>query len=73
MLAANSFSYHYWVVVLSTAELYGGFMTFAPEWLTGNQALNGSNWMLMWVYLFFMNMVCEYAWKGLEALAWDIV
>ncbi|CAO1612981.1 unnamed protein product [Parajaminaea phylloscopi] len=57
LLASNKFSYHYWIVVLSTAELYGGFMTFAPEWLSGNQYLNGSNWMLMWVYLFFMNMV----------------
>lgn len=57
LLSKNVFSYHYWVVVLSTAELYGGFMTFAPEWLSGNKYLNGSNWMLMWVYLFFMNMV----------------
>lgn len=57
LLARNKFSYHYWVVVLSTAELYGGFMTFAPEWLSGNTNLNGSNWMLMWVYLFFMNMI----------------
>lgn len=56
LLTTNSFSYHYWIVVLSTSELYGGFMTFIPEWLSGNQYLDGSNWILMWVYLFFMNM-----------------
>lgn len=57
LLSRNKFSYHYWVVVLSTAELYGGFMTFAPQWLTGSKHLDTSNWMLLWVYLFFMNMV----------------
>ncbi|MCJ1364952.1 hypothetical protein MMC16_004069 [Acarospora aff. strigata] len=41
--------------VLATAELYGGFMTFAPEWLSGSPNLNTSNWMYLWVYLFFFN------------------
>ncbi|EPQ29320.1 uncharacterized protein PFL1_03075 [Pseudozyma flocculosa PF-1] len=50
-------SYHYWIVVLSTAEIYGGFMTFAPEWLTGSTALDTSNWLYTWVYLAFMNLV----------------
>lgn len=27
----------FWMIVLATGEIYGGFMTFAPEWLTGNQ------------------------------------
>ncbi|CAO1626828.1 unnamed protein product [Sympodiomycopsis kandeliae] len=57
LLSRNNFSYHYWVVVLSTAELYGGFMTFCPEWLTGSKYLNTSNWLLLWVHLFFMNTV----------------
>jgi len=34
-----------------------GFMTFAPEWLTGNLNLDGSNFMFMWVYLVFFNML----------------
>jgi hypothetical protein len=34
-----------------------GWMTFAPEWLTGNQNLDGSNFMFMWVYLVFFNML----------------
>jgi hypothetical protein len=32
-------------------------MTFCPEWLTGNQNLDGSNFMYMWVYLVFFNML----------------
>ncbi|KAK5993274.1 NAD(+) kinase [Cladobotryum mycophilum] len=46
-----------WMIVLATAELYGGFMTFCPEWLTGNINLDGSNFMYMWVYLVFFNML----------------
>lgn len=43
---------HYWIVVLSTAELYGGWMTFCPEWLTGSPNLDTSNALYLWVYLF---------------------
>lgn len=32
-------------------------MTFCPEWLTGNVNLDGSNFMYMWVYLVFFNML----------------
>jgi hypothetical protein len=32
-------------------------MTFAPEWLTKNQNLDGSNFMFLWVYLVFFNMI----------------
>ncbi|KAH9953345.1 Emopamil-binding protein [Russula dissimulans] len=48
---------HYWVVVLSTAELYGGWMTFCPEWLTGSPSLDTSNVLFFWVYLVFMNVL----------------
>lgn len=34
-----------------------GFMTFAPEWLSGSRNLDTSNFMYMWVYLFFFNML----------------
>lgn len=40
---------------LATAELYGGWMTFAPEWLTGSSQLETSNPVYMWFYLFFFN------------------
>ncbi|CAL1713273.1 unnamed protein product [Somion occarium] len=56
-LAKDDPARHYWIVVLSTAELYGGFMTFGPEWLTGSAALNTSNFLYLWVYLFFMNIL----------------
>ncbi|KAK0902273.1 hypothetical protein LTR91_019085 [Friedmanniomyces endolithicus] len=45
----------FWMVVLATGELYGGFMTFAPEWLSGSPNLDTSNVMYTWVYLFFSN------------------
>ena len=32
-------------------------MTFCPEWLTGNQNLDTSNFMFKWVYLVFFNML----------------
>ncbi|KAL4901417.1 Emopamil-binding protein [Aspergillus multicolor] len=46
-----------WLVAtaLATAELYGGFMTFAPEWLTGSTQLDTSNMVYTWFYLFFFN------------------
>lgn len=52
---------------------HAGFMTFAPEWLTGNQNLDGSNFMYLWVYLVFFNML----WVFLPLYAlwfsfWDI-
>lgn len=34
-----------------------GFMTFCPEWLTGNQWLDASNFMYLWLYLVFFNML----------------
>ncbi|KAK7690022.1 hypothetical protein QCA50_006666 [Cerrena zonata] len=56
-MAKNDPARHYWIVVLSTSELYGGFMTFAPEWLTGSKALDTSNFLYLWVYLVFMNVL----------------
>jgi hypothetical protein len=36
---------HLAVVVLCVAELYGGWMTFAPEWLAGSPALSGDPYL----------------------------
>ncbi|KAJ5513669.1 hypothetical protein N7463_003221 [Penicillium fimorum] len=46
-----------WLVstMLATAELYGGFMTFAPEWLTGSTQLATEDPVYLWLYLFFFN------------------
>ncbi|KAL8711454.1 MAG: hypothetical protein Q9220_004112 [cf. Caloplaca sp. 1 TL-2023] len=43
------------MTILATAELYGGFMTFAPELLTGNANLDTGNAMFLWLYLVFFN------------------
>jgi hypothetical protein len=36
-------------VIICTAELYGGWMTFAPEWFDGSPHLNASTFTLLWV------------------------
>lgn len=41
-------------------------MTFAPEWLTGSQNLDTSNFMFLWVYLVFFNTL--WVWMPLYAL-----
>ncbi|KAK4109471.1 Emopamil-binding protein [Canariomyces notabilis] len=43
------------MIILATAEIYGGYMTFMPEWLTGNVNLDTSNFMYKWVFLIFFN------------------
>lgn len=45
------------VLVLSTGELYGGFMTFAPEWLSANSSLATHDPVYLWLYLFFFNTI----------------
>jgi hypothetical protein len=51
----------FWMILLATGELYGGFMTFAPEWLSGSPNLDTSNWMYTWLYLTFFNLL----WVGI--------
>ncbi|KAI1462299.1 Emopamil-binding protein [Annulohypoxylon moriforme] len=45
------------MIVIATMELYGGFITFCPEWLTANHNLDTSNFMYKWVYLVFFNVL----------------
>jgi hypothetical protein len=44
-------------IMLATGELYGGFMTFAPEWLSGNTNLQGDDPVYLWLYLVFFNVL----------------
>lgn len=44
-------------IVTATAELYGGFMTFAPEWLSGSTQLDISNPIYLYLYLTFFNIL----------------
>ena len=43
--------------VLATGELYGGFMTFAPEWLSGSSQLAIDDPVYLWLYLVFFNVL----------------
>jgi len=36
-------------------SLFLGWMTFAPEWITGSKNLVTDNWLFLWVYLVFFN------------------
>lgn len=36
-------------ILICTAELYGGWMTFCPEWVDQNPNLDGSDFTLFWV------------------------
>ncbi|CAI8042476.1 Emopamil-binding protein-like [Geodia barretti] len=54
VLAGRSYR-HFVQVLVNTCELYGGWMTFAPEWLTGSKNLDTSSPLYLWVYLVFFN------------------
>ncbi|KAM8975719.1 emopamil-binding protein-like [Pelodytes ibericus] len=46
---------HFVQITLCVCELYGGWMTFCPDWLLGSPSLNTANWLYLWVYLVFFN------------------
>jgi hypothetical protein len=47
----------FFATMLAVGELYGGFMTFAPEWLSGSEGLDTSDPMYLWLYLVFFNIL----------------
>ncbi|XP_070539028.1 emopamil-binding protein-like [Ptychodera flava] len=51
----NKFYRHFVQITLCVCELYGGFMTFAPDWLVGSPSLDTSNPLYLWCYLVFFN------------------
>ena len=46
---------HFIQIVLCVCELYGGWMTFAPDWFIGSPNLDTGNWVFLWLYLVFFN------------------
>lgn len=51
----SSLHRHFIQITLCVCELYGGWMTFFPEWLVGSPNLNTKSWLYFWVYLVFFN------------------
>lgn len=63
----------FWMAVVATGELYGGFMTFSPEWLAGSPNLDTSNFLTLWVYLVLFNALWVFfplwiLWDAYQAL-----
>ncbi|XP_046886905.1 emopamil-binding protein-like isoform X1 [Hypomesus transpacificus] len=67
---------HFLQITLCVCELYGGWMTFCPDWLLGSPNLNTGNWLYLWVYLVFFNgvwvvvpglLLCQ-SWGAIRAL-----
>ncbi|XP_029794324.1 emopamil-binding protein-like, partial [Suricata suricatta] len=48
---------HFIQITLCVCELYGGWMTFFPDWLMGSPNLNTDSWLYFWIYLVFFNSV----------------
>ncbi|KAM6177702.1 emopamil-binding protein-like [Rhynchocyon petersi] len=46
---------HFLQITLCVCELYGGWMTFCPEWLMGSPNLSTNHWLYFWLYLVFFN------------------
>lgn len=67
-------SRHFVQISLCVCELYGGWMTFCPDWLIGSPNLNIENWLYLWVYLVFFNgvwvvvpgLLLYQSWKDLQ-------
>lgn len=51
----NKYYRHFLQICLCVCELYGGWITFCPEWLTGSKNLRTDNFLYLWVYLVFFN------------------
>ncbi|KAI1438343.1 ebp domain-containing protein [Xylaria sp. CBS 124048] len=54
-IASKQRSVNVSMIILATMELYGGFITFCPEWLVMSINLNTSTFMYKWMYLVFFN------------------
>ncbi|KAB5575866.1 Emopamil-binding protein [Coniochaeta sp. 2T2.1] len=65
-IAKKNLRYNIVMIIIATSEIYGGFITFCPEWLVGNINLDTSNFMYKWIYLFLFNTI--WVWIPLYAI-----
>ncbi|KAI1171822.1 ebp domain-containing protein [Nemania sp. FL0916] len=56
-IATKKESVNVLMIVIATMEMYGGWITFCPEWLVLNYNLDLSTFMYKWVYLVFFNVL----------------
>ncbi|KAJ7376987.1 hypothetical protein OS493_031259 [Desmophyllum pertusum] len=54
-ICCNKHYRHFVQITLCVCELYGGWMTFCPEWLVGSPSLDTSSPLYLWCYLVFFN------------------
>ncbi|KAF7727987.1 hypothetical protein EC973_006752 [Apophysomyces ossiformis] len=57
LLRRNDPTRHLWIIIVSVFELIGGWFTFVPEWLDGSKYLTTDNFLYLYVYLAFFNLV----------------
>ncbi|CAG8674080.1 12648_t:CDS:2 [Cetraspora pellucida] len=73
LLINNNASRHYWQIVLCVCEVYGCWITFCPEWLTGSKNLNTENLIYLWIYLVFFNGLWVVVPLILMLQSWNII
>jgi hypothetical protein len=57
-------------LIICVCELYGGWMTFGPEWVIGSPNIDASNFTYLWLYLTIPNGV----WVAIPVyLAWESI
>ncbi|EZF34727.1 hypothetical protein H101_01735 [Trichophyton interdigitale H6] len=57
-------------IILAVGELYGGFMTFGPEWFSGSVGLETSDPVYLWLYLVFFNVLWVIVPLWVISVAW---
>ncbi|RIA81186.1 Emopamil-binding protein [Glomus cerebriforme] len=52
LIMINHSTRHYWQIILCVCEIYGCWITFCPEWLTGSKGLDTENLIFFGFLLF---------------------
>ncbi|GBB85014.1 hypothetical protein RclHR1_01160008 [Rhizophagus clarus] len=73
LIIINHSTRHYWQMILCTCEIYGCWITFCPEWLTGNKGLDTENLIYFWIYLLFFNGIWVIVPMILMYQSWKVI